>query len=91
VPRALLKDARIVAFDGSPVDAGVLRIGDDMSGAFHLSFDMEMGEILSHPLAPVNAETLATSFASMATGSMIGKDTNCTTIAVGSIFRGPFE
>jgi len=91
MPRALSKDARIVALNGSPVGSGVLGIGDDMSGASLLTFGMEMGEILGNPLVPVKIETLATSFVSMTTCRMIGNDAKCTTITVGSIFGGPFE
>jgi len=91
MPWALSKDVRIVALNVSLVGSGILRIGDDMSGASLLTFGMEMGEILGNPLVPVNIDTLATSFVSMTTGSMISNDTKCTTITLGSIFGGPFE
>jgi len=91
MPWALLKDVRVVTSNGSPVGTGILRIDDDTSGASLLTFGMEMGEILSYPLVPVNIDALATSFISMTTGSIIGKDMKCTIITVGSIFIGPFE
>jgi len=91
MPWTSLKAVHIVTSNGSPVGTGVLCIGDDMSGAFLLTFSMEMREILSYPLVPVNVDTLATSFVSMQTGSIIGKDTKHTVITADTIFGGPFE